>query len=191
MNRRAFVTSALGALPLLALADAGSGSKKIAGGFVTPAGHGRAGETLRLFDRSWIDFKITTADTAGGFFMIEQRELRRFGPPRHIHPEQDEWFYALEGTYRVEVGDEKLLIGPGDLLFAPRNVPHVWTHVEEEPGRMLVAFQPAGKMEGFFREFTRTAAMPSHDELRTLFHDHGMEILGPPLPLGELPAAHG
>ena len=181
MNRRAFVTTAVGALPLIALGQSQIQAKSSARGFVVPAGKGRLNESLRLFDRSWIDFKVATEDTTGGFFMIEQRELRRFGPPRHVHHEQDEWFYPMKGTYRVEVGDEKFLIGPGDLLFAPRAVPHVWTHVEDEPGGMLVAFQPAGKMESFFREFTKFAALPPTEELRELFHAHGMQIVGPPL----------
>ena len=186
MTRRAFVTTATSALPLIAFGQ-GQLDKTSGGmtrGFVVNAGHGRTDKTLRLFDRSWIDFKVSTADTGGAFFMIEQRELRRFGPPRHVHPNQDEWFRPLAGTFRVEVGDDKFLIGPGDLLFAPRNVPHVWTHVEEEPGGMLVAFQPAGKMEAFFHEFTKFAAMPPANDMRGLFHDHEMEIVGPPLSLG-------
>jgi hypothetical protein len=35
---------------------------------------------------------------------------------------------------------------PGDSLFAPRRVPHVWAHVGEGRGSILVAFTPAGKM---------------------------------------------
>lgn len=182
MNRRAFVTAAAGAIPLALFSQSQNPPPAAARGFVVPAGTGRLQKSLRLFDRSFIDFKITTADTAGGFFLIEQRELRRFGPPRHLHHEQDEWFYPVKGTYRVEVGEEKFLIGPGDSLFAPRGVPHVWAHVEEEPGTMLVGFQPAGKMEGFFHAFTQFPSLPPTDQLRGLFREHGMEITGPPLP---------
>lgn len=183
ITRRTFVSAAAGVLPLMALGQSQPQPKSAPRGFIVPAGKGRANETLRLFDRSWIDFKVTTADTAGNFFLIEQRELRRFGPPRHVHPEQDEWFRPLQGTYRIEVGDEKFLAGPGDLVFAPRGVPHVWTHVEDDPGGMLVAFQPAGKMEAFFHAFTKFATMPPMSEMRGLFHAHGMEIVGPPLPV--------
>ena len=187
MNRRTFVATAAGALPLIALGQGlpSVSAPGLARGFKVSAGTGRKNETFRLFDRSWIDFKVMPADTAGGFFLIEQRELKRFGPPRHFHVDQDEWFYPLKGTYRVEVGDEKFLIGPGDAVFAPRAVPHVWAHVEDEPGSMLVAFQPAGKMEGFFREFTKFPSLPPTNELRELFHLHGMEIVGPPLPASD------
>jgi quercetin dioxygenase-like cupin family protein len=184
LTRRAFLGGVAGVFPMMALGAGPSSESRPKRAFVVKSGTGRSDETHRLFDRSWIDFKITTADTAGAFFMIEQRELRRFGPPRHVHPEQDEWFRPLSGTYRAEVGDEKFLIGPGDVLFAPRGVPHVWTHVEEEAGSMMVAFQPAGHMEAFFHAFTRLEQLPPAEELRSLFHAHGMEIIGPPLPLG-------
>ena len=149
--------------------------------FVVSAGKARAEHSLRLFDRSWIDFKVMPADTGGEFFMIEQRELLRFGPPRHVHHHQDEWFRPLKGTYKVEVGTEKFELGPGDLLFAPRGIPHVWAHVDDEPGSMLVAWSPAGKMESYFYNFTKFARMPPTDELRQLFREHEMEIVGPPL----------
>jgi mannose-6-phosphate isomerase-like protein (cupin superfamily) len=183
MNRRAFVTTAITGFPLAALAEVsggGSGNPD-ARGFVVRAGQARASESLRMFDRSWMDFKVLTADTGGGFFLLEQRELRKFGPPRHFHHDQDEWFYAMEGHYDVEVGDEKFRLGPGDLLFAPRKIPHVWAHIEEEPGRLMVAFQPAGLMESFFRKFTQFPQMPPMAEMKSLFRDHGMEIVGPPL----------
>jgi hypothetical protein len=51
----------------------------------------------------------------------------------------------------------------------------------EARGRILVAFAPAGKMEAFFREVTRADAMPPQDP--ALWLAHGMQLLGPPLPL--------
>ena len=71
---------------------------------------------------------------------------------------------------------------PGDSLLAPRQVPHVWAYVGDTTGRMLIAFMPAGKMEAFFREVTKDNAMPPQDP--KLWQAHGMELLGPPLPVG-------
>lgn len=170
----------VGALPLLALAE-----KPPAGALgrahVVRAGRSIGEEVLQLGDRSFLHFKIGSEQTQGASLLIEQAQLRRFGPPRHLHFEQDEWFYPLEGTFRIEVGDEKFELKPGDLLFAPRGVPHVWMHVEEEPGRMLVAFQPAGRMEAFFRKFTKGGVLPAKEELPALFLEHGMKMVGPPL----------
>lgn len=101
------------------------------------------------------------------------------GPARHLHIAQDEWFYAVEGEFIVEVGNEQFHLQAGDSLFAPRQVPHVWAYVGDARGRMLVTFLPAGKMEAFFREVTRANAMPPQDP--ALWRAHGMELLGPPL----------
>ena len=72
-------------------------------------------------------------------------------------------------------------MNPGDSLMAPRRVPHVWAHIGDARGRMLIAFMPAGQMEAFFREVTRADAMPPQDP--ALWRAHGMELLGPPLAL--------
>ena len=80
---------------------------------------------------------------------------------------------------RIEVGQERVRLQPGDSLLAPRQVPHVWAHVGEGRGRILIAFMPAGQMEAFFREVTKANAMPPQDP--ALWRAHGMELLGPPL----------
>ena len=146
-----------------------------------PAGQDREG-VQRSMGITTLAFKVVTADTGGDLFLIEQTSRAAGGPPRHIHLSQDEWFYVLAGEYVVEVGAERHHLGPGDSLLAPRTVPHVWACVGAGTGRLLVAFTPAGAMEAFFRTVTTSEAMPSQDP--TLWRDHGMEVVGPPLDLG-------
>jgi quercetin 2,3-dioxygenase len=126
-------------------------------------------------------FKVATADTGAGLFVIEQTNHAKGGPPRHVHPDQDEWFYAVEGEFVVEVGGRTERLFPGDSLLAPRSVPHVWAFVGDGIGRLIVAFTPAGRMEAFFREVTKTEAMPVQDP--ALWLAHGMRVVGPPLTL--------
>lgn len=127
---------------------------------------------------SQIDFKVVPYDTSG-LFVIENTFHAPGGPARHLHYDQDEWFYVLEGTFLMEVGPERVSLQPGDSLLAPRRVPHVWAHVGPSRGRILVTFLPAGKMEAFFRSVTQANAMPPQDP--DLWRAHGMELLGPPL----------
>ena len=143
----------------------------------TAAGADRFGEHRGL-GISVIDFKVVPADS-DGLFVIENTFHAKGGPARHLHYDQDEWFYAAEGEFVVEVGSERFQLRAGDSLLAPRRVPHVWAHVGEGRGRMLITFMPAGKMEAFFREVTRANAMPPQDP--ALWQAHGMELLGPPL----------
>ena len=127
---------------------------------------------------STIAYKVTTPNP-DGIFILENTFLAKGGPARHLHYDQDEWFYNLEGEFKFEVGAERFHLQPGDSLLAPRQVPHVWAFVGDTRGRILVAFLPAGKMEAFFREVTRANAMPPQDP--ALWRAHGMELLGPPL----------
>ena len=94
---------------------------------------------------------------------------------------QDEWFYVVSGTYVVEVGGELHHLAPGDAVLAPRGVPHGWALDGTEPGRMLIAFQPAGTMEAFFDTASQLPGMPSPEAAAPLFEAHGMTIVGPPL----------
>lgn len=143
-----------------------------------------AGEDLYGENRglgvSAISFKLCPSES-NGLLILENTFQAKGGPARHLHYDQDEWFYALEGEFIVEVGDERMALHPGDSLLAPRRVPHVWAHVGSTRGRMLIAFMPAGKMEAFFREVTKANAMPPQDP--ELWRTHGMELLGPPLPV--------
>jgi mannose-6-phosphate isomerase-like protein (cupin superfamily) len=141
------------------------------------AGDDRFGEHRGL-GVSAIQFKVVPQDS-GGLFVLENTFHAKSGPARHLHYEQDEWFYAVEGDFIIEVGQERFTLKPGDSLLAPRKVPHVWAFVGDGRGRILIAFMPAGKMEAFFREVTKANAMPPQDP--ALWRAHGMELLGPPL----------
>lgn len=44
---------------------------------------------------------------------------------------------------------------------------------------MLISYTPAGKMEEFFREVTKTNAMPKQDA--ALFAKYDLLLVGPPL----------
>ncbi|MBZ0306849.1 MAG: cupin domain-containing protein [Anaerolineae bacterium] len=141
------------------------------------AGADRFGEHRGL-GISVVDFKVASQDS-GGLLIIENTFHAKGGPARHLHYDQDEWFYAVEGEFIIELGEERLTLKPGDSLLAPRKVPHVWAYIGDTHGRMLITFMPAGKMEAFFREVTKANAMPPQDP--ELWRTHGMELLGPPL----------
>ena len=153
------------------------------GGIAVPAGEDLFGQRRKVFGLLPMDLKVVGELTSGGLLILEQIDDRKGGPPRHVHPHQDEWFYVLDGQYVVEVGTQRFDLHPGDSMLAPRGVPHVWAHVGEGLGRMLVGFHPAGRMEAFFADATRPGGIPSGADLARLFSAHDMELLGPPLPV--------
>lgn len=145
-----------------------------------PRGRDRFGEHRGL-GVGVLEFKLATADTSGNMFVIENAFHDEGGPARHLHLDQDEWFCVLEGEFLFEIGEERMILGPGDSVLGPRRVPHAFAFTGGGQGRILIAYAPAGDMEAFFREITKANAMPPQDP--ELWRKHGMELLGPPLAL--------
>ena len=131
---------------------------------------------------SMIDFKVSTADSGGGLFVIEHTDDHWSGPARHLHHDQEEWFYVTQGRYIVEVGEERFVLGPGDSVLAPRKIPHDWAFDGDGTGKRLIAFQPAGKMEAFFNKVASLKEAPPREELEAFFRECGVQFTGPPLP---------
>ena len=172
MKRRTFVKAGLLSTPSLLFAQHRHNET-----WLVPAGADILHETHTL-GFSKIAFKVSSADTEGGLFIMEHDNLGRGGPYRHLHPAQDEWMYAMAGEFRVEIGDQKLTLKPGDSVLMPRQTPHVWAQVDQDPGRLLIAFTPAGKMEEFFRDFGKTGKLPTD---ANVVRAYGLERVGPPL----------
>jgi mannose-6-phosphate isomerase-like protein (cupin superfamily) len=124
-------------------------------------------------------FKVSTEDSHGSLLVVEMTHHTKGGPGRHLHYNQDEWFYVVEGEYAFEVGQERLRLKAGDSVYGPRGVPHVWAFVGDQPGRILFVFTPADQMEAFFRQIGRAHADPPLDP--DFFRAYGMQVVGPPL----------
>ncbi len=75
------------------------------------------------------------------------------GPPLHSHA-FDEAFYVLDGELTFQLHDRVTTAGTGELIFAPRGVPHTLANRTEAPVRYLLVLTPPG----FEREFARRAA---------------------------------
>jgi len=60
---------------------------------------------------------------------------------KHITP-VDVFFYVLEGTGIVEIGDEKQTVGKDMLVESPSRVPHRWTNESTSVFRVLVVKVP-------------------------------------------------
>ena len=159
------------------MAATSEGTEKTRPAVLVSAGQDRYGERRGL-GISAIQFKVTPAES-NGLFIIENSFRGKGGPARHRHYSQDEYFYIVRGEFIFEVGDERYRLKPGDSLLAPCRVPHVWAYAGGDGGSILITFNPAGKMESFFREVTKANAMPPQDP--ELWRAHDMELLRPPL----------
>jgi quercetin dioxygenase-like cupin family protein len=121
-------------------------------GYTAAAGEG---------ERIWIvgdtmTFKATGESTGGSLVFIENLTAPGGGPPPHVHTREDEFFYVLDGTFEIRIGDELHALGPGGFAYVPRGTVHYFRNAAQTPSRILVGFTPGG-IEGFFRESGRPA----------------------------------
>jgi quercetin dioxygenase-like cupin family protein len=144
--------------------------------------------------------KADGAGTGGRMMLTEQTAPRGSGSPLHVHHNEDEWFYILEGELTIWVAGQTIVAPAGSFVFGPRDVPHTFI-VSSEEARFLLVTQAAG-FEGFIRTLgtpTRfaeipplPAAPPDMAPVLQAAADHGLEILGPPgIPAFRLELAEG
>jgi quercetin dioxygenase-like cupin family protein len=132
--------------------------------------------------------KADGAGTGGRMMLTEQTAPRGSGSPLHVHHDEDEWFYVLEGELTIWVAGQTVVAPAGAFVFGPRHVPHTFI-VSSEGARFLLVTEPAG-FEGFIRALAVPAAAPEIPPAPTAppdmepvlraAADHGLEILGPP-----------
>jgi quercetin dioxygenase-like cupin family protein len=102
------------------------------------------------FRGGFIKFHADSTDTSGQFALLETKGGPGGEPPLHVHRNEDELFYVLEGQLKVLRGNEEITLSPGQSAFLPRNVAHRFKIVSSQ-ARFLVYITPGG-FEAYFRD---------------------------------------
>lgn len=151
-------------------------------GFKVDSGKDRFDKSIALFEGDTFSTKVSTKDTDSDIYVFESSRIKEGGPSHHFHFDQDEWWYVLQGQFLIKVGDVTHQAKPGDSVFGPRKVPHSFAKVGEGEGKLLMFFQPAGRMEEFFRKISEGIAKNmSEAEQDKLREEHGFKRVGPPI----------
>jgi mannose-6-phosphate isomerase-like protein (cupin superfamily) len=143
----------------------------------------RDGEALQISPALGVRFMIEGARTDGAFALIEHPLAPRgLGSPLHRHSREDEYSYVLEGRVGVQLGDEVVEAGPGELVSKPRGQWHAFWNPGEEPARLLEVISPAG-FEEYFRELAPILAPvregtgpPDVAALAAVWEKYGLEM---------------
>lgn len=186
MKRNAFLKLCLSTLAFmsasLTAAARFSYRKRATKGIKVDAGKDRSGKPITLFEGDTFYTKISTGDTDGDVYLFESSRIKEGGPALHFHYAQDEFWYVLQGEFLFKVGEETFSAKAGDTVFGPRMIPHAFAKVGEGEGKILMFFQPAGKMEDMFRKISEGATKNMTEEQQDQFREeHGIKHVGPPL----------
>jgi quercetin dioxygenase-like cupin family protein len=126
-----------------------------AAGYVLDAGDGEH----TWFSGTLMSVKAGGEQTRAGFTLIEVSQPPRFVVPPHIHDDEEEAFYVLEGQLRVSCGEQTWTVGPGDFVLMPRGIPHTCSTLGDGGARLLQITSPAG-FEAFIAEAGEPATEP-------------------------------
>lgn len=105
-----------------------------------------------------LDMKVllTTEATWGAISVVMAWHKPGEGPPNHIHFGQEEMFFTIDGTYEVTIGDETSAIGPGTMVFIPRNTVHRFKNIGLTTACMLDWSLPGGQ-DHYFKAISELA----------------------------------
>ena len=135
--------------------------------------------------------RATGEQTGGAFGLIEQVLPPGFSSPWHLHHQEDEAFYVLDGELTFICGDQRVQAVAGTYVWGPRGIPHGFRVDGSAPARILLLTSPAG-FEHFVIELSEPArdrtgppaAPPDLERLLSVAARYHIDILGP-LPIAE------
>jgi quercetin dioxygenase-like cupin family protein len=150
------------------------------------------GERLWFYGGGVHTWKASSEETGGTLMLFEDHMSEGKATPLHIHANEDEALYVLDGEILVHIDGKNHRVGPRGFAFAPRGVPHAFLVTSPE-ARMLCLETP-GSAEAFYRGASEPAGTNSggpvdFDKVReSAERSGGMQVVGPP-PFGALGGA--
>jgi len=101
------------------------------------------------------------------------------GPPLHVHAEQHDTFYVLEGVLTAQIGNERLEMRPGDYASVPPGVPHAFDNTrKDQPVVKVLNIMTPGGLDQFFVMLKEQGGRQAFDAVAAKC---GMTIVGPPI----------
>lgn len=137
-----------------------------------------------------IQFHVSRDDNADGISVVEHTLPHGFGPPLHVHHDEDEIFHVIAGELKFRCGD-KINVGlPGDVVCLPRGVPHGFRVMSPEGARVLTVTR--GGFEAMLRQAARPAdhgglpddlppTVEQQQALAAMCAANGIDLIGPPI----------
>ena len=138
-------------------------------------------------------WKASSEETGGTLMLFENQMSQGKATPLHIHVNEDEALYVLEGEILVHIHGESHRLGPRGFAFAPRGVPHAF--LVTSPEARILCLETPGSAEAFYRGASEPAGTHvdsdgpvDFDKVReSAERSGGMRVVGPP----PFDAAHG
>jgi quercetin dioxygenase-like cupin family protein len=138
------------------------------------------GETVQWGPVGQIRVLASSHATDGSFSIVESIEPPGSGSPLHVHHGEAEAFWIIEGTLELTCGEDTLTASAGDFVYTPRDVPHKYVVVGEQPARVLLLFSRPGFEQFFLDAGAPLDGPPSGPPDPHVLERYDLEVLAPP-----------
>jgi mannose-6-phosphate isomerase-like protein (cupin superfamily) len=91
-----------------------------------------------------VEFLARTEETPRFNLAVITMQPHRHGPEAHVHPDEDDAFYVLEGELTFTVDGEDVVAEAGTFVLVPPGVPHTFGNRSARVTRVLNVHAPAG-----------------------------------------------
>lgn len=121
-------------------------------------------------------FKFLSADTGGQFALMEATIQPHTLVIPHMHTNEDELAFAVEGEAGFRIGDQEFRVGPGSYIFIPPGTPHALWNDTDTPAKGISIYFPAG-LETYFEEMGEVFAAsnpPDFSKLGVISRKYGI-----------------
>ena len=130
------------------------------------------GDPASVLDR----FMVEAGETGGRFALIEHRLApNALAAPLHMHTEEDEYSFVLEGEVGAYIDGKEVVAQVGDLVAKPRGQWHTFWNAGISPARVLEIISPAG-LEQLFRLLDTSPELYEPEKLIPLAESYGATV---------------
>ena len=120
------------------------------------------------------DIRVLAGRRTGSSFSLMKCHLPPGqGPPPHIHDDEDEAFYVLDGQMRFKAGTDEWVLGAGGFVYLPRGMVHQPMVEGEHPATVLAVLSRPG-LEDFFTDLSSELAKSGGPPTLELMDEVGM-----------------
>ena len=140
---------------------------------------------LRWMGETSTSFLATGEQTGGAFALVDERAKRGESVPLHLHKDDMESFYVVEGEVTLYLGDQPgVRVGAGSFAHVPGGTVHGF-RIESATARYLILTTP--RHGEFYRAITlpsRAGGLPPLESIdgsriKQASAEYGVEFVGP------------
>ena len=121
-------------------------------------------------------YKATAHDTRGAYSLAIEVTPPHGGLPLHVHHQEDEAMYILQGEYEIQCGNQAFRAIAGTFVFLPKDIANRY-HLGDEPGSSLHHVSWRIRKARGANELTDERSPPDMQKVMETARQHGIEFI--------------